>query len=99
MSKKIHIPDEVLRILSQIEEKQNQKIEIPSLTKVDSEGVRRLTLDSRKALGITQSAVGDLSGITLSTVQKIERGDLKVNLQSFLKMMDVLGIEVCLKKK
>lgn len=99
MSKKIHIPDDIIQFFKQIEGTPVQTSEVPSFVALTSEELREITRTSRKALGVTQSTIGDLAGITLSTVQKIERGDLKVNLQNFLKMMDVLGIEVCLKKK
>ncbi len=48
----------------------------------------------RKALGITQKDLADMSEIAISTIKKIESGTGNPSLSTVEKIMDILGIEV-----
>ena len=48
----------------------------------------------RKALGITQQDLADMSEIAISTIKKIESGKGNPSLSTVEKIMDILGMEV-----
>ena len=48
----------------------------------------------RKALGITQQDLADMSEIAISTIKKIESGKGNRSLSTVEKIMDILGMEV-----
>ena len=48
----------------------------------------------RKALGITQQDLSDMSEIAISTIKKIESGKGNPSLSTVEKIMDILGMEV-----
>ena len=48
----------------------------------------------RKALGITQQDLADMSEIAISTIKKIESGKGNPSLSTIEKIMDILGMEV-----
>ena len=48
----------------------------------------------RKALGITQQDLADMSEMTISTIKKIESGKGNPSLSTVEKIMDILGMEV-----
>lgn len=48
----------------------------------------------RKALGITQQDLADMSEIAISTIKKIESGKGNPSLSTDEKIMDILGMEV-----
>ena len=48
----------------------------------------------RKALGITQQDLADMSEIAISTIKKIESGKSNPSLSTVKKIMDILGMEV-----
>ena len=48
----------------------------------------------RKALGITQQDLADMSEIAISTIKKIESGKGNPFLSTVEKIMDILGMEV-----
>ena len=48
----------------------------------------------RKALGITQQDLADMSEIAISTFKKIESGKGNPSLSTVEKIMDILGMEV-----
>ena len=48
----------------------------------------------RKALGITQQDLADMSEIAISTIKKIESGKGTPSLSTVEKIMDILGMEV-----
>ena len=48
----------------------------------------------RKALGITQQDLADMSEIAISTIKKIESGKGNTSLSTVEKIMDILGMEV-----
>jgi ribosome-binding protein aMBF1 (putative translation factor) len=74
-------------------------LEFRNIVPLSSQTIQGLVKESRKAMGSTQEGISDLSNVGLSTVQKIERGELNVNLQSFQHVLEVLGIELCLRKR
>ena len=47
----------------------------------------------RKALGITQQDLADMSEIAISTIKKIESGKGNPSLSTVEKIMDILGME------
>lgn len=69
------------------------------IIKLETESIQKIVRETRKSMKVTQGELSDLSGIALGTVQKIEKGDLHVNLQNFMRIMEVMGIELCLRKK
>ena len=48
----------------------------------------------RKALGITQQDLADMSEVAISTIKKIESGKGNPSLSTVEKIMDILGMEV-----
>lgn len=66
---------------------------------LSEDNLTTLIKERKKALKLTQQMISDLSGVAKGTVQKIEKGDQQVNLQSFIKVLAVLGIELCLRQK
>lgn len=69
------------------------------LFSLSEENLSKLIKEKKQSLGLTQQMVSDLSGVAKGTVQKIEKGDQQVTLQSFTKVLSVLGIELCLRQK
>lgn len=53
----------------------------------------------RKELGITQSHLSELSGISVNTIYKLERGQGNPSLEIIQKLMDVLGLELVIEVK
>ncbi|MGJ3242434.1 MAG: type II toxin-antitoxin system Y4mF family antitoxin [Opitutales bacterium] len=47
---------------------------------------------ARKAQGLTQQALSDLSGVSLSVIHKIEKGQGDLSLGSLLAVLDSLGM-------
>ena len=48
----------------------------------------------RKALGITQQDLADMSAVAISTIKQIESGKGNPSLSTVEKIMDILGMEV-----
>jgi len=55
--------------------------------------------ERRSILGITQKDLAGISGVGLRTVKKIETGDGNPSLDTLVKVLDVLGLELDLKIK
>jgi transcriptional regulator with XRE-family HTH domain len=53
---------------------------------------RRLFLDRRLALGLTQSALADLAGVGISSVRALEAGQVTVTLGVTLQVLEALGL-------
>jgi transcriptional regulator with XRE-family HTH domain len=53
----------------------------------------------RKELEITQSHLSELSGISVNTIYKLERGQGNPSLEIIQKLMDVLGLEISIEVK
>lgn len=53
----------------------------------------------RKELGITQSHLAELAGISPNTEYKLERGQINPSLDIMNKILDVLGLELKLEIK
>lgn len=51
----------------------------------------------RKQLGISQQTLADLSGVGINTLVGIERGTGNPSLNTLLKVMDSLGLELFVK--
>ena len=55
--------------------------------------------ERRTLLGISQQDLSDYSGIGISTVKDLERGVGNPSLQTLLKILDVVGMEMVLQVK
>jgi len=53
-----------------------------------------LLKDRRKSLGINQSDLAEIAGISINTLYKIERGQTNATLEVLEKILDVLGLEL-----
>ena len=56
--------------------------------------IQEVMILQRKALGITQQDLADMSEVAISTIKKIESGKGNPSLSTVEKIMDVLGMEV-----
>jgi y4mF family transcriptional regulator len=54
----------------------------------------KLLKERRKSLGINQSEVAEIAGISINTLYKIERGQTNATLEVLEKILDVLGLEL-----
>ena len=52
--------------------------------------------DCRKKLGLTQTQLADLAGVSLNYVSQLENGKPKTQLDKLLAVIDVLGLELTL---
>ena len=68
-----------------------QKVQYNTLLDMKIQEVMKL---QRKALGITQQDLADMSEIAISTIKKIESGKGNPSLSTVEKIMDILGMEV-----
>lgn len=55
--------------------------------------------ERREVLKVTQETLAELAGVGLRTLKQFESGKGNPTLQTFQKIADVLGMEVCLKIK
>jgi len=53
----------------------------------------------RKALRVTQHLLAELAGISVNTLYKIEREQANPTLETLTKIVDTLGMELCLRIK
>jgi len=58
-----------------------------------------LLKERRKSLGINQSDLAEIAGISINTLYKIERGQTNATLEVLEKILDVLGLELKLEIK
>ena len=56
--------------------------------------IQEVMILQRKALGITQQDLADMSEVAISTFKKIESGKGNPSLSTVEKIMDILGMEV-----
>ena len=49
----------------------------------------------RKFLKITQEELADIAGVGVNTLIKLERGESNATLSVIVKVLDVLGLELC----
>ena len=68
-----------------------QKVQYNTLLDMKIQEVMKL---QRKALGITQQDLADMSEIAISTIKKIESGKGNPSLSTVEKIMNILGMEV-----
>ena len=54
----------------------------------------RLLRDQRKAMGLTQTLAGELVGVHQTTVSDVERGVSKVKIDTLLKLISALRLEI-----
>ena len=66
---------------------------VKSPTDIDREVGKRLRA-LREEAGISQTALGDGSGITFQQVQKYENGANRVSVSRLIQFCDVLGVPV-----
>jgi len=53
--------------------------------------------EKRKSLGLSEKALSELSGVSRSTIQRVENGSTDVNFNSLYKIMKALGLELAWK--
>lgn len=53
----------------------------------------------REVMQVTQETLAELSGVGLRTLKQFESGKGNPTLQTLQKLVDVLGMEVCLQLK
>jgi y4mF family transcriptional regulator len=53
-----------------------------------------LLKERRKSLGINQSDLAEIAGISINTLYKIEKGQTNATLEVLEKILDVLGLEL-----
>jgi len=53
-----------------------------------------LLKERRKSLGINQSDLAEIAGISINTLYKIEKGQTNATLVVLEKILDVLGLEL-----
>ncbi len=51
----------------------------------------------RKELGVTQQEVADLAQVGINSLVAIERGKGNPSLKTLMRILDILGLELCLK--
>jgi len=56
--------------------------------------IQEVMKTQRKALGISQQDLADMSEIAISTIKQIERGKGNPSLSTIEKIMEVLGMEI-----
>lgn len=59
----------------------------------------KIIKERRESLNITQEELAKFSGVGLRTLKQFESGKGNPTLQTINKIVDVLGLEVCLKVK
>ncbi|WP_194974804.1 helix-turn-helix domain-containing protein [Aquiflexum lacus] len=62
-------------------------------------GLVKTIKERREALHVTQETIAELSGVGLRTLKQFESGKGNPTLLTLQKLLDVLGMEVCLKIK
>lgn len=68
---------------------------LPFLTEIKSdEDLGVLIKDRRKELKITQEELSSLTGIDQANLSRIERGTVKAELDTYLKLLSALGIDL-----
>ena len=55
--------------------------------------------ERREMLHVTQESLAEISGVGLRTLKQFESGKGNPTLQTLQKLVDVLGMEVCLQVK
>ena len=50
--------------------------------------------ERRKALGVNQQTLSELSGVAINTLVSIERGEGNPQLQTLLTVLDTLGLQI-----
>jgi len=63
------------------------------------EEIIKLVKERRETLQVTQETIAQLSGVGLRTLKQFESGKGNPTLQTLQKIVNVLGLEVCLKLK
>jgi len=53
----------------------------------------------RKYLKVTQSQLADLSGLSINTLYKIERGQANPTIDTLISISDILGMEMKIETK
>ncbi|MBQ7750740.1 MAG: helix-turn-helix transcriptional regulator [Bacteroidales bacterium] len=51
----------------------------------------------RKELGVTQQEVADLAQVGINSLVAIERGKGNPSLKTLMRILDILGLELCLR--
>ncbi len=66
-------------------------------SELNEQAMAQLIQQTRKQLNLTQMQLSELSGIAEKTLIKIEKGEMNINFQSLLAVMQALGIKLWIK--
>jgi len=55
--------------------------------------------DLRKQHGLTQTELADISGVSLPSISRLERGKESIRLDVLVKILDCLGYQLTVKPK
>ncbi len=58
------------------------------------QAIGEMIANRRKILKMEQSDMEDYTGISIGTISKLENGKGNITLESLLKILDVLGLEL-----
>lgn len=61
---------------------------------MDMKEIGKVIKDRRKALGVNQQTLSELSGVAINTLVSIERGEGNPQLQTLLTVLDTLGLQI-----
>lgn len=61
---------------------------------MDIKEIGKAIKDRRKALGVNQQTLSELSGVAINTLVAIERGEWNPQLQTLLTVLDTLGLQI-----
>ena len=53
----------------------------------------------RKIMKLSQQELSDLSGLSLATLKRLESGDDGISLKNVMSILQVLGVNLCLRVK
>ena len=66
---------------------------------MDMKEIGKVIKDRRKALGVNQQTLSELSGVAINTLVSIERGEGNPQLQTLLTVLDTLGLQIYINLK
>lgn len=61
---------------------------------MDIKEIGKAIKDRRKALGVNQQTLSELSGVATNTLVAVERGEGNPQLQTLLTVLDTLGLQI-----
>jgi transcriptional regulator with XRE-family HTH domain len=75
--------------------RQDDKLDAPGRRQLlDASNLGEMIRSRREQLGIAQLELGSMAGIDPGNLSKIERGSRRSNLDTYLKLCGILGIDL-----